>query len=71
MSDFTAEKSAPAPTPAADAVREKPRGQTLRLGISAWQQLKMLAVERQTTSHSLLIEAVNDLFRKHGRPPIA
>jgi hypothetical protein len=31
----------------------------------------MLGVERAVPVHDLLIEVVNDLFRKHGKPPIA
>lgn len=35
------------------------------------KQLKHLALERDTTTQGLLREAINDLFTKHGRPPIA
>jgi hypothetical protein len=47
------------------------KGQTLRLQPDAWKQLKLLAVERETTAHDLLIEAVNSLFEKYGKPKIA
>ncbi len=66
LSDFTAPE--PEAPPATD---DKRRGQTLRLTPAAWRQLKLLAVERGNASHSLLIEAVNDLFQKYGKPPIA
>jgi hypothetical protein len=36
----------------------------------AWQ-LRELAAERRTTIQSLIAEALNDLFQKHGRPEIA
>jgi hypothetical protein len=36
----------------------------------AWQ-LRELAVARRTTVQSLLAEALNDLFAKHGKPEIA
>ena len=36
----------------------------------AWQ-LRELAVTRRTTVQSLLTEALNDLFAKHGKPEIA
>jgi hypothetical protein len=49
----------------------KPRGQTLRLTPEAWRQLKILAAERALPSHTLLIEALNDLFQKYNKPPIA
>jgi hypothetical protein len=52
-----------------DAPRRK--GQTLRLSEGAHKQLKYLSVERGIPAHDLLIEAVNDLFRKYGKPPIA
>ena len=47
------------------------KGQTLRLTPDAWKQLKMLAIEQDQTSHALLIDAVNMLFMKHKKPPIA
>jgi hypothetical protein len=47
------------------------KGQTLRLNVEAWKQLKILAVERAAPAHVLLVEAVNDLFRKYGKTPVA
>ncbi len=35
------------------------------------KQLKRLALELDSTVQGLLGEAINDLFRKHGQPPIA
>lgn len=82
--DFAAKKPQPAeespeasmPAPAlanvAEGVKaEDRRGQTLRLTPAAWRQLKQLALDRETRAHDLLLEAVNELFRKYGRPPIA
>jgi hypothetical protein len=34
-------------------------------------QLKIMAVELDTTMHNLIAEAFNDLFAKHGKPEIA
>ncbi len=34
-------------------------------------QLKILAIERDSTLHSLMAEAYNDLFAKYGIPEIA
>jgi hypothetical protein len=34
-------------------------------------QLKMLAIERRDTIENLVAEALNGLFRKHGKPEIA
>ena len=47
------------------------KGQTLRLNPAAWRELKYMAADRECTAHALLIEAVNDLLAKHGRPPVA
>jgi hypothetical protein len=47
------------------------KGQTLRLSVAAWRQLKYLSIDRSKTAHDLLVEAVNDLFVKYGKPPIA
>jgi hypothetical protein len=38
---------------------------------TAKKQLRLLAAEEETTQQALLTEALNDLFRKHGRPPVA
>lgn len=37
----------------------------------ASRQLKQLAIETDSTVQTLLAEALNDLFTKHGKPPIA
>jgi hypothetical protein len=34
-------------------------------------QLKILAVQKNKTLHSLVAEAFNDLFAKYGKPEIA
>ena len=47
------------------------KGQTLRLNRPAWRQLKALALEREQPAHALLVEAVNDLFRKYDKAAIA
>lgn len=38
---------------------------------AAKKQLAILAVEIEQTQQSLLTEALNDLFKKYGKPPIA
>ena len=50
---------------------EKRIGQTLRLPKGAHKQLKQLALDLDKPMHDVLIEAVNDLFSKYGKPPIA
>ncbi len=54
----------------AEKVEER-KGQTLRLTPAAWRQLKQLALDREARAHDLLLEAINDLFRKYDKPPIA
>jgi hypothetical protein len=44
---------------------------TAALDPAAHKQLKGLAVDRDATTEALLTEAINDLFTKHGKPPIA
>ncbi|MGD9212398.1 MAG: hypothetical protein PVI90_16575 [Desulfobacteraceae bacterium] len=41
-----------------------------RLSVKAKRQLNILAAEQDRTGQSILIEAVNDIFRKYGKPPI-
>ncbi len=68
LDDLTARRGPPpAPTNGEDARR----GQTLRLKPAAWAQLKILAIEQGKPSHELLIEAVNLLFDRYGKPTIA
>jgi hypothetical protein len=55
----------------ADAEPVRLRGQTLRLTEPAWRQLKLHALEEDRSVHSLLVESVNDLFRKRGKPEVA
>ncbi|WP_424140001.1 HNH endonuclease [Roseomonas chloroacetimidivorans] len=47
------------------------RGITLRLPPDAHSRLKRLAAAPKVPVHDLLLEAVNDLFRKNDLPPIA
>jgi hypothetical protein len=35
------------------------------------KQLKQLGLDRDTSTQALLREAINDLFTKYGKPPIA
>ncbi len=35
------------------------------------RQLKQLGLDRDTSTQALLREALNDLFTKYGKPPIA
>src|SRR5690349_377517 len=53
------------------ATRVGKKKATASLSAEAHRQLKMLGVERGGGIEALLIEAINDLFRKYGKPPIA
>src|SRR5947209_8605542 len=77
----TATPAGPARVPAGNADKQ-PKGfyaatragkkkTTAPLSGDAHRQLKTLAVEQGGTVEGLLIEAINDLFRKYGKPPIA
>ena len=70
---------APPPTAIAD-LPTRPKTTGSRVGKKAvpfWmpapakRQLDFMVVELDTTAQALLMEAVNDLFRKYDRPPIA
>ena len=50
---------------------EPTKAMTLRLTLPAWRQLKFMAIEEGCPAHTLMIDAVNDLFVKHGKLPIA
>src|SRR3954469_22781799 len=82
----SAPPSLPAAAPASSTekqadVTERPKGfyaatragkkkATATLSTEAHRQLKLLAVDHGGVE-ALLIEAINDLFRKHGKEPIA
>jgi antitoxin-like ribbon-helix-helix protein len=57
------------PIPEADIIPRK--GLTLRLNPTAWRQLRQLAFDDELPAHDLLIEALNDYFKKRGKPPVA
>ena len=57
--------------------RGKPRADAGRTSIAAYldeethQQFRILSVELKRSGQNLLIEALNDLFKKYGKAPIA
>jgi hypothetical protein len=64
------------PVGTADPALEKKKpdnrkGQTLRLSTAAWRQLKLIAMDENTSVHQILVDAVDEAFRKRGKPPIA
>jgi Spy/CpxP family protein refolding chaperone len=64
----TATQSAAAPD--AEAGGSETRTLTLRLAPAVHDQLREMAYTSRRSQHSLLLEALDDLFRKHGKPPI-
>ena len=44
---------------------------TLYLNARAHRELKLWAIDQDTKVHALVIEAVNDVFVKYGRKPMA
>jgi len=77
LTDFAATKPGviAAPRPPEPAIESKKldtrRGQTLRLSVAVWRQLKLIAMDEDTSVHQILVEAVDDAFRKRGKPTIA
>jgi hypothetical protein len=74
--------SRPTSTPSPEAANERPQGfyaatragkkkVTATLSPEAHRQFKGLAVDQGGKIEGLLTEAINDLFRKYGKPPIA
>ena len=47
------------------------RATLFQVPATAKKQLAILAIEQETTQQALLVEALNMLFQKYGRPPIA
>ena len=74
VTEQTAETTLSSVTRGGEGVSKKiddRKGQTLRLSMAAWRQLKIMAVEEGVPVHDILVEAVNESFRKRGKPPIA
>ena len=59
---------APSSTPTAPARRGR-TGVTTFLAEEAHRQLRQLALDERRSGQALVIEALNDLFRKYNRPP--
>ena len=57
--------------PAVAPSRVGKKALTVWINPEAIQQLKQLAVRERRAQHKLVSEALNDLFKRHGLPPIA
>jgi hypothetical protein len=62
---------AAAKPPAAPSAREGTKTVAGHYPVIVSKQLKQIALDRETTVQELLREALNDFFRKNGRPPVA
>ena len=70
-----------AETPAAAEVQEERyrrppsrrgrKGVVVHLDPAGLRELRQMALDMDRSAQSLCVEALNDLFRKHGRAPIA
>ena len=72
LADAMAKKStasAPAAQPAGEGGETKTL--TLRLAPMVHDQLREMAFSSRRSQHALLMEALNLLFERHGKPPIA
>jgi hypothetical protein len=58
-------KSAPRPD------REGKRGNLVWINEAAEKSFSIMAIELDKTKQALMVEAINDLFVKYGRDPIA
>jgi hypothetical protein len=47
------------------------KGILVRAHPAAWKALKQIALDDERTLQDLMTEAINDMLRKHGRPPAA
>ncbi len=66
-----AKKTSAAPEAASPALVGDIRTLTLRLPPIVHDQLREMAFISRRSQHALLLEALNLLFERHGRPPIA
>jgi hypothetical protein len=62
--------TADVPSPATAAEAET-KTLTLRLPLVVHDQLREMAFSARRSQHSLLMDALNLLFERHGKPPIA
>ena len=71
--------AAPITAPAPEAVHDDHRPPsrhgrksiTVYLDAAAHRQLRLLALEQDSSAQQMVADAINDLFQKHGKPRIA
>lgn len=52
------------------ASKQKGRGVLIRTNLAGWQALRLLAYEEGRTLQDIGVEALQDVLRKYGRPPV-
>jgi hypothetical protein len=68
---FTTAAPAPTTRPPSTGPRAGKKAAPFWMPAAAKKQLDYLTIEQDTTQQALLTEALNDLFTKYGKPPIA
>jgi hypothetical protein len=71
LSDVMAKKANAAPSPQPAEEGAGTRTLTLRLAPVVHDQLREMAFSSRRSQHALLMDALNLLFERHGKPPIA
>ncbi len=61
----------PPPRPMTTGPRTGKKAAPFWMPAAAKKQLNFMTVEQEKTQQALLTEALNDLFKKYGKPPIA
>ena len=59
-----------APTPSVKDPQRDLKTMMCRVNRAGWQEMSRLAIDTGANLEDLLIEACNELLRKHGRPPV-
>jgi hypothetical protein len=47
------------------------KGILVRARPEAWKELKRVAIDQERTLQDVMTEAINDVLKKYGKPPIA
>jgi hypothetical protein len=61
----------PSPEPTAEPAKRKRVALYAEITPEARRQLRILAAEQDTRIEALVAEALNMLFERHGKPPVA
>jgi DNA-binding protein YbaB len=62
------------PQPVAARRKSQPDGRKgilVRATPEAWKELKRVAIDEERTLQDVMTEAINDVLKKYGEPPVA